>query len=133
MDILFIFYYIQYFILIIIGLKQIRNRATNSLNLNEKLAFFENLTKLNLSFLRVYLNEIVYIFGLIGVYAGILLIFQAKMAKLVTVLFFIFGFLFIFPFPSIKTIIDPSIVDKEGESKLESLYLLSILSGILLS
>ncbi len=133
MDILFIFYYIQYFILIIIGLKQIRNRATNSITLNDKLALVESLTKLNLSFLRVYLNEIVYIFGLIGVYAGILLIFQAKMAKSITIIFFIFGFLFIFPFPSIKTIIDPSIVDKEGENKLESLYMLSILSGILLS
>ena len=131
MDITYLFYTVLAILFIIISLKQVKNRYANTILLNSSFTYIEKISGFNLNSLRVYMFEIVYLFGLLGVYGGFLLLFNACFAKTIVSLFFLFGFIFIFPKPSIKAIISSSKDSKDNE--FESIYLLSIYCGIMLA
>jgi hypothetical protein len=127
-----IFNIFLYILLLHISLTQIKNRFINSTLLTSKLDKIESLLKINLTSLRIYLYEIVYVFGLLGVFSGFLLLLGGYFGKLFSIVFYLLGYGLFFKLPTFKSVFSSS-NNEEYTQSLEFLYYSSVLCGIMIA
>lgn len=78
-------------VIVLLSLYQVRIFASNSQIVTTKLIKIEGNFGIDLSALKSYSNELVFLFGLLGVFSGLLLMFNQGLVKLTFFIFLAFA------------------------------------------
>lgn len=74
-------------VIVLISLYQVKIFASSGRTINSKISKYENSIGLDLTALKAYSNEMIYVFALLGVFSGILLLFHQSLVRITFFLF----------------------------------------------